>query len=244
MITLFIAIGVGIIIGFLPTLPFIGMHWSLGVVLSLVVAALVFIRLMSKLNAKITPIFETYMKFMQTQKWKLAEEALEPAMAYKNRVFLLAGQIEAKRGFVDYYQNKEKEALKHFEKATSQDWVAMMIYAYLLMKNKKEVEMNKVFELTLKLNGKQPIIWNAYAFCLMKLDKIEDAIKVLNRASKKLGKNPETDANLNSLRNNKSMNMKPFGELWYSLKIEPVPRQMMQRTSQHPGDRGYRPRRV
>ena len=241
MITLIIALAIGFVIGFLPIL--ITLHWSLCILLSLIISVFIWIKMTQKINAKVMPIFENAQKMMQLQKWKQAVEILETARPFANKIFLINGQIEAQLGLIYYYQSKDDDALRHLEKATGKHWIAMIVYAFLLSKKKKDNEMIEKFEYAVKLNSKEVMLWNAYAFCLDRIKKTDEAINVLNRAIKKLGKNPETEANLKSMQNNKGNNMKPFGLNWYSMKLEPVPRQFMQTTSNHPGDRGFKQKR-
>lgn len=241
MITVLKALLIGFAIGFLPVL--VGMWWGLGIPIGLIVSFIFYFKFMQKINAEIRPIFENAQKMMQQQKWKQAMDILETARPFAKKMFLIDGQIESQLGMIYYYQSKEEDALRHLEKSTSQNWYAMTIFAFLLSKRKQDKEMAEKFELALRFNKKEVLLWNAYAFCLNRIHKTDEAITVLNRALKKLGKNPETEANLKSLQNNKGMNMKPFAEMWYSLKIEPIPKQFMQRTSNHPGDRGFRQKR-
>ncbi len=243
MITLAISLIIGFVIGFIPVLPFIQLHWSLCLVLSLIISIFIFVKLMKKNNELVKPIFENVQRMMQAQKWKQALELLETARPFKNKIFLVEGQIESLYGIAYYYQSKEEDAIRHFEKGTVQNWMAVIMHAFLLSKKKQDDAMIKKFEYALKFNGKEVLLWNAYAFCLDRIRKKDEAIAVLNRAIKKLGRNPETEANLNSLKNDKSLNMKPFGEIWYSLKLEPIPKQFMQRVSSHPGDRGFKQKR-
>lgn len=243
MITLIKALIIGFVIGFIPVIPWIGMHWSLGILLGIAISFFFYFKFMQKINADVRPIFENAQKMMQQQKWKQAMDILETARPFSNKMFLLDGQIEAQLGMIYYFQSKEDDAIRHFEKSTTQNWFSMAIYAFLLSKKKQDDEMVKKFEAALRFNKKEVLLWNAYAFCLNRINKTDDAINVLNRALKKIGKNPETEANLKSLQNNKGMNMKPFGEMWYSLKMEPIPKQFMQRTSNHPGDRGFKQKR-
>lgn len=241
MISLLIALGAGFSIGMFPSLPFVGFyHWGVGLVVSSGICVFVFAKLSQRVNKELTPILEKANTYMQSQKWKQAIEILETGRAFKNKMFLVEGQIEAQIGMVYYFQGKENEAYEHFKLATPRNWFAMVAYAHLMLKFKKPDEMVEQFELTLKVNKKEVLVWNAYAFCLDKISKRDQAIDVLNRAIKKLGENAETEANLKALQNGKKMNMKPFGEMWYGLKIERAPKQMMQRSPNHPGYRGFK----
>jgi len=241
VISLLIALGIGFFIGMLPSLPFIDLyHWGVGLVISSGISVFTFAKLSQKVNKEFAPLLEKANSFMQSQKWRQAIDVLESGRVFKNRMFLVEGQIEAQIGMVYYFQGKESEAYEHFKLATPRNWFAMLAYSYLMLKFKKPDEMIEQFELTLKVNKKEVIVWNAYAFCLDKISKRDEAIEVLNRAIKKLGENPETQANLNALQNGRKMNMKPFGEMWYGLKIERAPKQMAQRSPNHPGYRGFK----
>ncbi len=242
MYTIIISLLVGFSVGIALSLADL-FHISLGIIVGFILSVVVFIMLGRKRSKLVMPQMETAQRLMQNQKFKQAIELLESLRIHGKWMMLLEGQVDALIGMIHYIQNKEDLAFQHLEKATAKHWYAMIIYGFLLNKRKKEDLMIKKFEFALKLTRKEPLLWNAYAYCLELNNKQDAAIEVLNRAVKRLGTNQETINNLKNLQNQKKMNMKPFGEMWYGLRIERAPRQF-QKAPDHPGYRGFKQKRM
>ena len=84
-------------------------------------------------------------------------------------------------------------------------------------------QMTAAFERTLKVNKKQPLIWNLYAWCLMQLKKRDESIAVLNRC---LADNPGdaiTKENLDLAKNSAKIKMRGYNEQWYQFRLEDPP---------------------
>jgi hypothetical protein len=81
------------------------------------------------------------------------------------------------------------------------------------------------------------MLHNVHAWLLAKEERVDEAIAVLSRYTKKdLTDEPSKD-NLLRLQNGKKMSMKPFGIVWYTLGFETPPPEMGQ---MQPVRKGFR----
>ena len=75
-----------------------------------------------------------------------------------------------------------------------------------------------------------------YAYCLSKINKREDAIKILEEGNKKLKEvDDRIKSNILELRNGRKMRMKAFGDQWYQFMLEIPKKRMMQQTGPSQG---------
>lgn len=140
--------------------------------------------------------------------------------------FLVRSQIDAQIGIILYSIKQDLNAsMPYLEKSFKRNWIAQGMLAVAYMKKHKPEKMEEVFEVAVRLNKKQDLLWNLYAYCFQKMKKQEKAIEVLNRAKKILPANKHVIDNLVALQNNKKMKMKGYGEQWYQFNLEKPPTQ-------------------
>lgn len=110
----------------------------------------------------------------------------------------------------------------------------------IYMNNKQLDMMEKVFSKMVVTGRKEGLAWALYAFCLYKLRKNDQAIKVLEEGNSKLkGSDERVTKNLVELKNGRKLKMKLFGDAWYQFMLENPPKRMMQQ-NQGPGFRGMK----
>lgn len=140
--------------------------------------------------------------------------------------FFVRSQIDAHIGILLYRDKQDlNEAIKYLERAFQRHWVALAMLAVAYMKKHKPEKMEETFELAVRLNKKEDLLWNLYAYCLNKIKKRDKAIEVLSRARKILPENQRLIDNLVALQNNKKMKMRDYNELWYQFHLEKPPQQ-------------------
>ena len=71
-----------------------------------------------------------------------------------------------------------------------------------------------------KKNG---LVWSTYAWCLDKLGDRTRALEVLGRAVKQNPADEKLKDNQKALQNNERLRMKPYGQDWWAMRLEPVP---------------------
>ena len=175
---------------------------------------------------KVTDIMESASKTLQTGKFDLAIKGMEGGLKYGKWVIMIESQIRAQIGTVQYLKKDFNAAFPNLQKSVAKNWVSMGMLAVIYMRKKDYANMIKTFEKAVKACPKEAILWNLYAYCLVKTDERDKAIAVLNRALKKNKDDERTASNLNALQNNAKMKMKSFGELWYQFHLENVPMSM------------------
>ncbi|MCB9644132.1 MAG: hypothetical protein H6728_13735 [Myxococcales bacterium] len=151
-------------------------------------------------------------------------EKLKGGYALARWQFFLSSQIDAQIGIILYSVKQDfKDALPYLEKSFKRNWLAQAMLAVSYMKKHKPERMEEIFEIAVRLNKKQDLLWNLYAYCLHKIKKTDRAIEVLGRAQKALPSNNVIVDNLVALQNNKKMKMKNYGEQWYQFHLEKPP---------------------
>jgi predicted Zn-dependent protease len=157
---------------------------------------------------------------------------LESGFALAKWQFFLASQIHGQIGIILFSIKQDlKAAQPHLEKSFRRNWMAQAMLAISHLKRHKPEQMEETFEMAVRLNKKQDLLWNLYAYSLCKIKKTDRAIEVLGRAQKALPANNTIIENLVALQNNKKMKMSAYGDQWYQFHLEkpPVPKQRFAR---------------
>jgi tetratricopeptide (TPR) repeat protein len=113
-----------------------------------------------------------------------------------------------------------------------------MVLAALHYKRGDFDAATKVLETAISYNKKQMLLYNVYAYLLVKEGDKAKAIELLLRALKVEKDNESSKDNLLRLQNGKRLNMKRFGMPWYALQLEKPPASMGQQ--QGMARRGFR----
>lgn len=146
---------------------------------------------------------------------------LQLTYRYTKWQFMIKSQLNAQLGIILYSVKQDTSAaMPYLEKSFKRNWIAQAMLAIILMKKHKPERMEDVFELAVRVNKKQDLLWNLYAYCLQKIKKRDKAIEVLGRARKILPSNNHLIENLIALQNKKKMKMKMYGEQWYQFQLE------------------------
>jgi tetratricopeptide (TPR) repeat protein len=143
--------------------------------------------------------------------------------------FLVRSQIDAHIGVMLYREKQDMNAAQpYLEKSFKRNWLAQAMLAVIYMKKHRSDKMEETFEMAVRLNKKEDLLWNLYAYCLCKIKQQNKALEVLGRACKILPNNKPLIDNLVALQNNKKMRMKDYNEQWYQFHIEKPPVQRTQ----------------
>ena len=158
------------------------------------------------------------------QRNQIVDEAirrLKIGYAYGKWQFMVRSQIDAQIGIVLYQmRNDINAALPYLEKSFQRNWIAQAMLAVVYMKKHDPDKMKKTFELAIRFNKKQPLLWGVYAYCLQKIKDSDGALAVLNRATKDNPNNAAIQENLTMLQNGKKLKMKEVGDQWYQFNLE------------------------
>ncbi len=240
MYSVFIALAVGAAAGtasrFLPW-----MSWWLAPIPGITAALATLILITRYFVKKLEGRLQQAQKLAEKRQFPFALKALEELLPMGRWQLMLEGQIHAQMGVIYFAMRDEEKAIRALSKANPRISDAMLMLASLYFKREDEKKLRATLDLALRLNKKQLIIHNAYAFMLEKLGKGPEAIAILQKALKQEPGNEATKDNLLRLQNGKKPNMKPFGLTWYSLQLEKPPISMLQ--EQMNGRPGFREKR-
>ena len=170
---------------------------------------------------------------MQKIQHVFIERALTQADAFKpyyKWVPLLSRQIATQRMQLFYQDRNFAEVDRLLPKCIYMDAVTMSM-ALARMYNNKDPGLDQFFEKhARKLRyGQGAVFYGLYAWIAVKRGKLDDAINILLRATKKM-ENDTLKHNIEILQNNKpkQFNLAGLGDEWYALGLE-EPRIKMQR---------------
>ncbi|MCG3172373.1 MAG: hypothetical protein GMKNLPBB_00523 [Myxococcota bacterium] len=232
MYNLLIALGSGAAAALLSR--FILSGWWAATLPGLLVFAGVYFVLARRTFKQAQAAMESANGAIMAQNLDRAMSILQAALALERWQFMVAPNVHGNIGMLLYLQKKDDEAAPHLRKALGMHWVAKGMLAALLWRQKKTGEAIQAFEDAVKSTSREPVLWNAYAWCLWKNNDLDAAIKVLVRAIQAVPSDERTKNNLDALRNGGKMKMKNFAELWYQFRLENPPVQIAQRPGQMP----------
>lgn len=175
---------------------------------------------------KVTAIMESATKLLQKGKFDLAIKTIEEAFVFGKWMPMVNAQIKSQIGMIQYLKKDFNAALPNLEASMAKNWMAMAMLGVSYMRRKETEKMIKTFDKGVKSNPSEPLMWNIYAYCLVKTGDRDKAIEVLTQAIKKLKGDDRTEANLKALQNNAKMKMKSFGDVWYQFHLETMPMNM------------------
>jgi len=211
--------------------------WIASVVPGLLTAAGLYLVLARLSWKRLERIFEEAQRELQAQRLDRSIQVIERGFAIAPWQFLVAAQLHSQIGVIKYVKRDFDGALPHLEKSFSRHALARAMLAASLYRKRDLARMERVFERTAKDNKKESIIWCAYAWCLEKEGRHDDAVKVLGRGA---GANPSDDklkAALQTLQNGKKLKLgKLYAEQWFQFHLEQAPTQFVG----GPGMRGSR----
>ncbi|HEY3448443.1 MAG TPA: tetratricopeptide repeat protein [Myxococcales bacterium] len=165
----------------------------------------------------------------QKVRFDKAIETLKEGFQYDKWQFLVAAELHSQIGLLEYVRKDFDAAKPHLEKASTRGPVgarAKAMLGCLAFKAKDESAMRAAFEQAVKAGKKEPIVWAAYAWCLDKLEKRDDALKVLARGVEANPADDKLKASMVALQNEKKFKMKAYGMEWYQFHLENPPMDM------------------
>jgi tetratricopeptide (TPR) repeat protein len=241
MYTILIAIGVGIVSGLVWTLLGLWKTWAMGMVLGTLMVGLTFVLVSRRIAKGIEPKFQQIQKQIQGGNTALAVKGLEQMLPLAKWQVMLKGQLYAQLGSLCFTIGQEQKAFDYLTKASPRVADGQLFLASLHSRRKEPEKARKVLDSAIRYNKKQLILYNVYAWILVRDGDRDGAIEQLLRALKVEKGNENTKDNLLRLQNGKKMNMKKFGMAWYGLQFEKLPASMRQGQAQ--GRKGFRQKR-
>ena len=222
MYNLLISLAVGVVVTAAVRLGFGG--WVAAVVPGLLAATAAYIVLARRTQKRLEALFEAMQKEVQAQRPEKAVALLRTGFALAPWQFLVASQLHSQIGVLLYIQKDFDAALPHLEKSFSRHWLARAMLAVSRYRRRDLAGMESAFSEATKVSKKEGLLWAAWAFCLEKEGRHEEAIQVLGRG---VAANP-TDEKLKGaqqqLQNGKRLKLgKTYGQEWFALHLEAPP---------------------
>lgn len=194
--------------------------WFFGPFFGLVAFVPTVMLLSRRVGEKVRPLFETAARQAQAGNIPAAIEALEQARAWRRWQLFLEPQVDTEVGLLHYAAGDEKKAVEFLRRGYPKVSHGHLILGAALYRDGGLAPAREALERGIQFNKKSPILYNFLAWLLAKEGKREEAMEVLGRCLKVDPGDEATADNLQRLQNDKKMNMRPFGDLWFMLKFE------------------------
>jgi tetratricopeptide (TPR) repeat protein len=145
---------------------------------------------------------------------------------------LLAGQIDAQLGIIDYLQRKFDSAVPKLEAGSWRNGPVLACLGAIDWRKKNKDAAWKRFEAATKASSEDAMIWIVYATLRAREDQRAEALEVLSRAVKALPNNAMLKDLQGRIANKQKIDTGRFGEGWYQYFPEDL--------AQHMATRGMR----
>lgn len=157
--------------------------------------------------------------------------------------FLVASQLHAQIGALDYQEGNYEEARKHLSKAWNRNWMAQVQLAAIEWREDKKSEALKRLDKAKGGGEKEALFWGVFAWMAMENGDKERALQLLGEGLKKLPANKPLTEMADAVRNQRRFQPRIFGDAWYQFFPEQITeaekQAMAQRYMQPKG--AYRP---
>src|SRR5690606_14700335 len=120
-------------------------------------------------------------------------------------------------------RGEREAALAHLEKAGRRAPEAQALLGSIRYRDGKVEEALRGLDAAGRFSRRNALLHNLHAWLLVKENRVDDGMTVLNRLLKKEPGNEVTRDNLLRLQNGQKMNMKALGVAWYTLGFERPP---------------------
>ena len=186
---------------------------------------------------------EKVVREAQTAALKKIRAAMMEGFALAPWQFLVASQLHAQIGALDYQEGNYADARKHLEKAWSRNWMAQVQLAAMDWRDGKRAEARARLEKARGGGEKEALYWGVSAWMALESDDKDKALQLLGEGLKKLPGNKPLSEMADAVRNQKRFQARVFGDAWYQFFPEHVTdadrRAMAERFMQPKGT--YRP---
>jgi tetratricopeptide (TPR) repeat protein len=211
--------------------------------LAFVIAVIVLARLVGKRFGAARLEVEGHIRAQRIQKAIAGLEALRPLGLWHP---LLRWSLDEQIGILHYAGLREiEEALPYLERARFKSGQGWAMLAAGLFKRGRQDDAERVFQQAMKRRPKERLVYAAYVWCALKRGRKDAALQALARARVRLPGDEGLHKMQLAIQNTKPVKMKPFGQDWYTLQLEPVPTITggPNISPHHPALRGIRRRR-
>lgn len=248
MYNLLIALGAGLLAGVLAG-ALVG--WLAGILPGIIVAGVAYFFLARRSGRRLEALMKEAQAAFEAQKLDRGRELLESGLALAPWQFLVAEQIHAQLGALDYLQRNWSGARAHLDKSWSRNWMSQAMLACLDHREGQRAAALARMEKATGPGGEDPTFWALYAWLCLEAEERDKAVVVLSQGVKKCPNSKALAELLDLVRNKKRLrpekHFTPFAPAWYQFFPEHIsPAQAAVMTGQkrpgysYPQPRGFR----
>jgi tetratricopeptide (TPR) repeat protein len=169
---------------------------------------------------KIEPLMKGVEKHILGGRREMALTALREGLTLQKWHPLIAAQLRGQIGALQYDSGNLDEAEAELSRASRWPWTAKALLGCVYFKKRDGAKMKKAFETGVTVGDKEPLAWTLYAWCLVAQGQRDDAVKVLERALKKIPGDQRLEANLELAKEGKKLKVAPYGDKWTRFNLE------------------------
>jgi predicted Zn-dependent protease len=156
-----------------------------------------------------------------------AIKMLEGGLVYDKWQFLVGPEIHSQIGMLKYMAKDLDGARAHFARASARNYMAKAMEGALYYQRKDFPAMKKSFEAAVTAGKKEPLVWAAYAWCLVQNKEKDEALRVLARGVEANPSDEKLKNSLSALQNDKRLKMKAYEPMWWQFGLETPPPQVL-----------------
>jgi predicted Zn-dependent protease len=216
--------------------------WLAGFVPGALVLVAAYVLLARRSGRQLEGIFKRAMKEMEGGRVDQGRKILEEGFALSRWQFLVAAQIHAQLGSIDYLRGDFRSARKHLEKAWSRNWQAQAMLAAIDHRDGNNPKAIERLEKLRSAGGKEALYWGLFAYIAMEAGDADKALVVLDEGQQALPSSDSLKNMANQVRNKKKVKMNPFAPGWYQFFPEQIPQEQLM-GARRPGKTYPQPRR-
>lgn len=182
-----------------------------------------------RVGKKVQDLANAAQKEIQAQRIDKGIKLLEEGFKFEKWQFMIGPELHSNIGILHYLKKEFEAARPHLEKSSARGPAgarAKAMLGCLHYMKKDDVAMTGAFELAVKAGKKEAIIWATYAWCLEKLGKRDEALKVLARSVEANPADEKLKSSMVALQNEKRLKMKAYSLEWYQFHLEKPPNDM------------------
>jgi len=205
-----------------------GMGWKVAIVPALFVGGVSFFFLARRVGNLVQPELDAAIALLQGGK---VDEGRAKIEALKQRwgpwQLLLADQLDAQLGMLDYMQMKWDEAYPRLDRGKWRNWAALTCLACIHWRREDRKKAFELLEKAADASPKESMVYVVWATLLQKADQRDKALVALDKGLKE---NPDS-AVLKELHgtiaNKRKVDTKSFPQTWYQFFPEDLAAQYM-----------------
>ncbi len=193
---------------------------------AVIVAGVVYFLLARRTFAQVGSIAQASAAAMQKAPPDIARAVtvMESAYPLAKHQIGVKSQIDTQIGMLHFLHKDFKKAAPYLESSLGfGHWMGGAMLGVIQYKRKDHDQMKKTMEVVTKRAKKSGLAWNLYAYLLCQIGQRDEALKILNQATKRTGDDPRVKEALLAVQNGKKIKMRAYNEQWYQFHLERPP---------------------